>query len=76
VLVFGPEQIVAQYARPDIQVFIPEEQPAGMYDYAVMLTRENLDLRRCKGANIDYSVERRGAIFSILKSLPNGTECK
>jgi len=76
VLVFGPEQIVRRYARPDIQVFIPEQQPTATYDYVAFLTRENLDERRCKGAENIFSVSRRGAILSVLKSIPMGTECK
>ena len=76
VLVFGPEQIVGQYARPDIQVFIPEQQPTATYDYVAFLTRENLDERRCKGAETIFSVNRRGAVLSVLKSIPIGTECK
>ena len=76
ILVFGPEQTVEQYARPDIQVFIPEQQPTASYDYVAFLTRENLDERRCKGAEAIYSIERRGAILSVLKSIPNGTECR
>jgi hypothetical protein len=76
VLVFGPEQTVEQYARPDIQVFIPEQQPTVAYDYVAFLTRENLDERRCKGAQTIFSIERRGALLSVLKSIPVGTECR
>ncbi len=76
VLVFGPEQIVERYIRPDIQVSIPEEGAAAGYDYAVFLTRENLDERRCKGARPVFSVERRGAVFSFIKSIPQGLSCE
>jgi hypothetical protein len=76
VLAYGPEQIVEQYARPDIQVFIPEQQPTRTYDYVALLTRANQDERRCKGAPIIYSIDRRGAILSVLKSVPPGTDCK
>ena len=76
VLVYGPEQIVEQYARPDIHVFIPEQQPTTTYDYVAFLTRENLDERRCKGAETIYSIDRRGAILSVLKSIPIGTDCR
>jgi len=76
VLVYGPEQIVEHYARPDIRVFIPGQQPAGTYDYIVLLTRENLDERRCKGAETIYSIARRGAILSVLKRIPPGTDCR
>ncbi len=76
ILVYGPEQTVEQYARPDIQVFIPEQQPTVTYDYVAFLTRENLDERRCKGAQTIYSIERRGALLSVLKSIPIDTECR
>ena len=76
VLVYGPEQTVEQYARPDIQVFIPEQQPTATYDYVAFLTRENLDERRCKGAQTIFSIDRRGAQLSVLKSIPAGTQCR
>ncbi len=76
VLVYGPEQTIQQYARSDIQVYIPEEQPSVTYDYVAFLTRENLDERRCKGAEIIYSIERRGAILSELKRVPPGMDCR
>jgi hypothetical protein len=75
-LVYGPEQIVEQYARPDIRVFIPQQQPTTVYDYVAFLTRENLDERRCKGAATVYSINRRGATLSVLKSIPAGTDCR
>jgi hypothetical protein len=67
---------VERYARPDIQVFIPEQQPTATYDYVAFLTRENLDERRCKGAKTIFSIERRGAILSDLKSIPPGLACR
>ncbi|HEX8993536.1 MAG TPA: phospholipid carrier-dependent glycosyltransferase [Anaerolineales bacterium] len=76
VLVFGPEQIVSAYARPDIQVAIPRETAAAGYDYVMLLTRENLDERRCKGAVTVDEIERRGAVFAILKRIPSGVECE
>jgi hypothetical protein len=76
VLVFGPEQIVAQYARPDLHVFIPADQPKAVYDYVAFLTRANLDERRCKGAELVQTVERRGAVLSMLKTVPAGADCR
>ncbi len=76
VLVFGPEQIVVQYARPDLHVFIPADQPTAVYDYVALLTRSNLDERRCKGSVPAYTVGRRGAIFSMLKTIPPGADCR
>ncbi|MFH1185825.1 MAG: hypothetical protein V1755_12435 [Chloroflexota bacterium] len=76
VLVYGPEQIVAARARPDLQVFIPREDVNSGYDYVVLLTRSNADLRLCREAETIYSVGRRGAIFSELRSIPAGTKCQ
>jgi hypothetical protein len=76
VLVFGPDQILAPYTRPDIRVFAPEVQSSMTYDYAVFQTRANLDERHCRDAETLFSVERRGAVFSILKKIPDGSECK
>ncbi len=76
VLVYGPEQIVAGYARPDIQVAIPREDSRSAYDYVVLLTRENLDERRCKGAVNVAEIGRRGAVFAVLKQIPAGAVCE
>ncbi len=76
VLAFGPEQIVQQYARPDLHVFIPSDHPTTTYDYVTLLTRANLDERRCKGGVPVYSVERRGAVFAVLETIPPGAECQ
>ena len=76
VLVYGPEQIVAARARPDLQVFVPREDVHSVYDYVVLLTRSNADLRLCREAEPMYSVGRRGAVFSELRSIPAGTKCQ
>jgi hypothetical protein len=76
VLVFGPRQIVARYARTDIVAAIPDEQGSAGYNYAVLLTRENLDQRRCKSADTVFQIGRRGAVFATLKRIPEGTVCK
>jgi hypothetical protein len=76
VLVFGPQQIVAGYARPDIQTDIPGDATGTGFDYAVLLTRENLDERRCRGSKTIAEIGRRGAIFAVLKQIPAGVLCK
>lgn len=76
ILVFGPEQIVAAYARPDLHVFIPADQPKAIYNYVAFLSRANLDERRCKGAEIIKTVERRGAVLSLLKNVPADAVCR
>lgn len=75
VLVYGPEQIVAAYARPDLHTAIPGEGTDSGFNYAVLLTRENLDERRCRGAPAVYEIGRRGAIFAVLKKIPAGVVC-
>ncbi len=75
-LVYGPEQIVAAGARADLQVFIPREDFDPGYDYVVLLTRSNADLRLCRDAEPIYSVGRRGATFAELRSIPQGAHCQ
>ena len=76
VLVYGPEQIVAARARPDLQISIPREDVHSEHDYVMLLTRSNADLRLCKEAETIYAVSRRGAIFSELRSIPPGAKCQ
>ena len=75
-LVYGPEQIIAARARPDLHVYIPREQFNPGYDYVILLTRSNADQRLCKEANVIRSVERRGAVFAELRSIPAGARCQ
>lgn len=77
IMVFGPEWVVQQYARPDLQVFnrYDTSAPQGGYDYAVILTRQNLDERICQKAELVYSVGRRGAIFTVVKKLSPEGQC-
>jgi hypothetical protein len=76
VLVYGPEQIVAAGARPDLQVFIPLEGFDPGYDYVVLLTRSNADQRLCRDAETIFSVGRRGAVFAELRGIPAGARCQ
>jgi hypothetical protein len=76
VLVYGPEQIVAARARPDLQILIPREDSNPGYDYVILLTRSNADLRLCRKAETIFSVGRRGAVFAELRSIPAGTQCQ
>jgi hypothetical protein len=76
VLVYGPEEIVAARARPDLEVFIPREGFDPGYDYVILLTRSNADQRLCGEAETLFSVERRGAVFSELRSIPPGARCR
>lgn len=76
ILVYGPEQIIADRARKDLQVFIPREDTNPGYDYVVLLTRSNADQRLCRGTDTLFSVGRRGAVFSELRRIPPGTKCQ
>ncbi len=75
VLVFGPDRTVVRYARPDIQVFVPGDENNATYDYVLLLTRKDLDQRRCRKAQTVDEVGRRGAVFSVMKSIPSGVQC-
>ena len=77
VVVFGPEFVVQQYARPDLQIHIVDGNTAGLqFDYAILLTRKNLDERRCRAAETVFSVGRRGAVFSIVQQVAPGEQCR
>lgn len=77
VVVFGPEFVVQQYARPDLQIYIIDENTTDLqFDYAILLTRKNLDERRCRVAEAIFSVGRRGAVFSIVKQVAPGEQCR
>ncbi len=75
VLVFGPDQILKQYLRPDIGIEVPPESPPAAHDFVAMQTRANIDERHCGDTETVYSVGRRGAIFSFLKRIPIGVGC-
>jgi hypothetical protein len=75
VLVFGPDQILKQYLRPDIRIAVPPESPPAAHDFVAMQTRANIDERHCSDTETIYSVGRRGAVFSVLKRIPIGVAC-
>lgn len=76
VYAFGPDPVVSQYARPDMKVLTSgDDPPQNSYDYAVILTRQNVDQRNCQKAQLVYSIGRRGAIFAIVKELGLGGQC-
>jgi hypothetical protein len=76
VLVYGPEQLVEHYARTDLKPEVPTDDASPAYDYAIFLTRANIDERHCKQADTIYSLGRRGAVFSMLRRVPPGVECR
>jgi 4-amino-4-deoxy-L-arabinose transferase-like glycosyltransferase len=77
VYAFGPDPVVRQYARPDMQVLTSgDDPPQNSYDYAVILTRQNVDQRNCQKAKLVYTIGRRGATFAIVKELGLGEQCR
>ena len=77
VIVIGAVDLFRAYARPDLQIVnldVVKEQ-GGMYDYAVIHSRRNLDERRCKQAQTIFSVERQGAVFAVVKKLTAVNQC-
>lgn len=76
VVVYGPSWVVADYARPDIQVHSFEEAAGASYDYIALMTRPLLDEGHCKDAATVFSVGRDGAVFSVLERNPAGSKCR
>jgi hypothetical protein len=74
VVVFGgPKTIAGQYARPDLQMFFPQEGdlPQKQYDYAVLLSRNP-----CQQAETIFTIERKGAVFASVKYVAPGVQCQ
>jgi hypothetical protein len=76
VLVYGPDWIISRYARSDIRVFSFEDVATTAYDYIILMNRPLLDEGHCKEAVTVFSVQRSGAVFSVLKSVPKGSKCR
>jgi 4-amino-4-deoxy-L-arabinose transferase-like glycosyltransferase len=77
VIVIGAVDLFRAYARPDLQIVsidVVKEQ-GGMYDYAVIHSRRNLDERRCKDAQTIHTIERQGAVFAVVKKLTAVNQC-
>jgi hypothetical protein len=72
----GPTYLVTRHLRPDLAVTCVSETDCGVrYDYYVALARLRAE-RRCRGAEIVDSVGRQGAVFSVVKKLPEGRVCR
>jgi hypothetical protein len=69
----GPKMIAAQYARPDLQMFYPQDgdAPQKQYDYAVLLNRIH-----CQDAQTLFTIGRRGAVFAYVKYIAPGVQCQ
>jgi hypothetical protein len=70
VYVWGPLRLSNFYGRKDL-IFSKNKQAAAgqTYDYAILSTRHDKDLKEYPGAQVVYQVERDGAIFAVVKKL-------
>ncbi len=73
--VTGPSMLLQLYLRPDLVLSCDQETDCGMhYDYIVTLARWKAE-RQCAGAKVAFTIERRGALLSVVRQLPLGQTC-
>lgn len=73
VLVVGPAHTLEPFIREDIKVF-PESDEGNNsadYQYAVITTRYNWDLAKFPEAEQIFSIQRSGAVLSVVRQLSN-----
>jgi hypothetical protein len=64
----GPAHLLDMYLRPDLKMFSPyEAERAEHYDYVVLTTRYDLDLKEYPDAQAVYKIERGGALLTVIK---------
>jgi hypothetical protein len=72
----GPTYLIAKGLRPDLELSCVAETDCGVpYDYYAALARWRAE-RRCRGAETVHTVGRFGAVFSVVKQLPDGRACR
>jgi hypothetical protein len=68
VWVDGPAHLLDMYLRKDLKMFSPyEAERAEHYDYVVLTTRYDLDLKEYPDAETIYKIERDGALLTVIK---------
>lgn len=74
----GPNDIAARYARPDLEVVTEETDYSDekVYDYVILLTRKNVNEGRCKKSETVQTIGRGGAVFTFIKKLGPEGRCK
>lgn len=74
----GPDETAAFYARPDLQIITEETDfmPEMGYDYVLILVRKNINENRCKNSETIYTVGRDGVVFTYVKKLGPERHCK
>ena len=72
IVVGGPYQNVQYYAREDLEIFDLDkikDNSLDKYDYAILLTRDNVDLKYAKDYPAIFQVKRKGAVFVVVREL-------
>jgi hypothetical protein len=69
VVVWGADQIVKEYARPDLDIRDYRKEGDASHDFAVILTRHDKDLELYPEAPVVFQTGREGAIFVVVKRL-------
>jgi hypothetical protein len=64
----GPTYLLDIYLRPDM-VLQPDRKPNEQYDYFTSTSRYNEDLTFYPNASVVYSIEREGAVLTVIKQL-------
>lgn len=75
--VVGTDLIFKPYARPDLHVHYFNGVDGGEgFDYVVISSRANNDLAICPDAKVVKTIERDGAVLTVIKQIsPSGDEC-
>ncbi|MBI3161791.1 MAG: hypothetical protein HYZ23_04745, partial [Chloroflexi bacterium] len=69
VWVEGPSHLFELYAREDLKIYSTHETDrADRYDYAVSLTRDDMDRLSFPGAEIIYKIMRGEAALAVIKT--------
>lgn len=73
----GPDETAAFYARPDLQIITEETNYTQEgYDYALILTRKNVNEQRCKKSETVHTIGREGIVFTYIRKLGPERRCK
>jgi hypothetical protein len=74
----GPDETAAFYARPDLQIITEETDytPEKGYDYVLILMRKNFNAERCKKSETVYTIGREGVVFTYVNKLGIERSCK
>ena len=74
----GSDDVARQYARPDLQVITEETDytQEGNFDYALILTRKNVNEGRCKNSETVHTIGRGEVVFTFIKELGFEGRCK